>query len=118
MAAVALQTRQSRVTSDNHGPYVTIATALAMIWMLGAYFIRIVIRYTFNGPFGRDDHVLTAASVSPTLHHHKGESVLRRNVQLLGLVQGIVVFTQVHLGLGKPGDILSASDAQQVQKVR
>ena len=61
----SLVTRYDQVTSESHGAYVTIITALFMVWMFMVYLIRFVIRYTFNGPFGPDDYALTAATVTP-----------------------------------------------------
>lgn len=55
------------ITDNDRGPLVTIMASLMMVYMIFCYLARIVTRFTINGPFGPDDWVITAGTVSEFL---------------------------------------------------
>ncbi|KAI9701000.1 MAG: hypothetical protein M1836_001668 [Candelina mexicana] len=86
-----------RITSEDHGAYVTITGALMMVWMILCFLMRIAIRLTINGPFKGDDFTISAATV-------------------IGIAQTIVTFAEVGAGYGKKEAILSPSSLVEIQK--
>jgi hypothetical protein len=52
------------ITALDHGAWVTIMTSLMMTYMIIFHLARLLIRYTINGPFGVDDHVISVGVVS------------------------------------------------------
>lgn len=54
------------VTPDNHGAYITIVSALLLVGSVLVYFLRLGVRFGFNGYFGLDDILITAGTVSMT----------------------------------------------------
>ncbi|KAI9801612.1 MAG: hypothetical protein M1825_003291 [Sarcosagium campestre] len=87
----------NQITPDNHGAYITITAAIMMVWMLLCFGMRMMIRFSFNGPFKHDDSTITVASV-------------------LGVLATISVFVAVNLGLGKRQELLSESHLINIQK--
>ena len=52
------------ITPLDHSAWVTIMTALMMTYMVLFHLARLMIRFTINGPFGIDDHIVSAGAVS------------------------------------------------------
>ena len=49
--------------SENHGNYITIASALVLVGTVMAYFLRLTVRFALGGHVGSDDYLLTAGTV-------------------------------------------------------
>lgn len=111
------------ITALDQGPWVTIMTALMMTYMILFHLARLIIRYTINGPFGVDDHVISVGVVSilrplSTAVGFCMSSNGHRRIQAFGILQSAIKLSQANAGLGKSISIVDHSKIEQIQKVK
>ncbi|EEP80629.1 conserved hypothetical protein [Uncinocarpus reesii 1704] len=86
------------ISDDEHGPYVVIFAAILMTYMILCYLMRLLLRFTINGPLGLDDWTVTAGSV-------------------VAIVQTALKISEAKHGLGKRTDAVSLENRDIVGKV-
>ncbi|KAK2748148.1 hypothetical protein FQN57_001273 [Myotisia sp. PD_48] len=86
------------VDHKHHGAWIAIAAAIGQAITLLCLLIRVYVRVIVSPPFGKDDIVLLAATIS-------------------AFINNSLVYAGIHRGLGNSIELLSSDDSRYIQKV-
>lgn len=103
------------VTSTDHGGWITITTALGLLFVLFFLALRVFIRTGISPRFGYDDTVLGIATVRTAEQPVSARDA--NGKQVTSVAQAAVVFLQVSKGFGKSHELLRPPAIVEIQKV-
>lgn len=104
------------ITANDKAGLIVLITALLLSFVFLCLGARIYTRIYINGPWMRDDDILTAATVES--HDASGNLTSTTDTrQATCCVQSALVFFQVSKGYGKAGDLLDTDDIGSIAKV-
>ncbi|EFQ97430.1 hypothetical protein MGYG_00471 [Nannizzia gypsea CBS 118893] len=86
------------ITGDENGPLVVVSSAIMVTYMILCYLIRVFMRFTINGPFGKDDWALTFGS-------------------LIAVVQTGLKISEAYAGLGRRRELVPMEEIQRLEKL-
>ncbi|KAM5438687.1 hypothetical protein MaudCBS49596_007609 [Microsporum audouinii] len=86
------------ISEEEHGPLVVVSSAIMMTYMVLCYLVRLFMRITINGPFGKDDWALTFGSI-------------------IAVVQTGLKISEAYAGLGRRRHLVSLPEIERVEKV-
>ncbi|EZF29086.1 hypothetical protein GY631_0310 [Trichophyton interdigitale] len=86
------------VTAEENGPLVVVSSAIMMTYMVLCYLVRVFMRFTINGPFGKDDWSLTIGS-------------------LIAVVQTGLKISEAYAGLGRRRHLVPLEEIERIEKL-